>query len=65
MDQKGTLICYNLQGQFHQHFMRSFYACRPQKRNKAWQFEQLFALSGSADVKAVRKNIDEIDSRQS
>ena len=40
-------------GQFHKHFTSSFYANS--------QVKQLFVLQGSARVKAVRKNIDEID----
>ena len=48
-------------GQFHQHFRSSFYARRSQKRKKDSQLKLLFALLGSASVKAARKLVDEID----
>ena len=35
--------------------------CRSQKRQKDSQLKQLFALLGSAAVKAVYKHVDEID----
>ena len=41
--------------------MRSFYVRRSQKCKKDSQLKQLFALLGSAGVKAGRKHIDEID----
>ena len=44
--------------------MCSFYARRSQKGKKESQLKQLFALSGSAGVKAERKHIDEINSRK-
>ena len=44
-------------------FTSSFYACRPQKLKKDSQLMQLFALSGSALVKAACKHVDEIDPR--
>ena len=48
-------------GQFHECFTSSFYTHRSQKRQKDSQVKQLFALSGSACVKAARKHVDEID----
>ena len=48
-------------GQFHQHFTSSFYAQRFQKRKKDSQLKQLFALLGSAGIKAAHKHVDEID----
>ena len=48
-------------GQFHQHFTRSFYTHRSQKRKKNSQLKQLVALLGSASVKAACKHFDEID----
>ena len=42
-------------------FMSSFYAQRFQKRQKESQVKQLFALLGSARVKAACKHVDEID----
>ena len=48
-------------GQFYQHFKSSFYAYRSQKRQKDCQVKQIFALSGSAWVKAARKHVGEID----
>ena len=47
--------------QFHQHFMSNFYTRRSQKHYKDSQLKQLFALLGSACVKAARKHVDEID----
>ena len=51
-------------GQFHQHSTSSFYACRSQKRKKDRQLKLLFALLGSARVKAARKHVGEIDPRR-
>ena len=48
-------------GQFHQHFTSSFYTFRSQKRKKDSQLKQLFALLGSARIKAAHKHFDEID----
>ena len=48
-------------GRFHQHFRSSFYTRRSQKLKKDSQVKQLFALSGSAGVKAVHEHVDEID----
>ena len=48
-------------GQFHQHFMSSFYARKSQKCKKDSQLKQFFALSGSVGVKAACKHVDEID----
>ena len=48
---------YAAWGQFHQRF----YVRRSQKRKKESQLKQLFALSGSACLKALRKHIGEID----
>ena len=48
-------------GQFHKQFTGSFYVRRSQKRKKDSQVWQLFALLGSARVKAARKYVDEID----
>ena len=42
-------------------FMSSFDAHRSQKGKKDIQLKQLFALSGSACVKAARKHVNEID----
>ena len=56
----NTLLPLFIRGQFHQHFMHSFYARRSQKRKKT-QLKQLFAILGSAGIKASRKHIDEID----
>jgi len=39
----------------------SFYARRSQKRKKIDDFTASFTLLGSVRVKAVRKNVDEID----
>ena len=55
--QTNELCCWD---QFHQNFM-SFYVRRSQKRKKDTQLKQLFALSGSACVKAVSKHVGEID----
>ena len=44
--------------QFHHHFMSSFYERRSQLCKKD---KQVFALLGSAHVKAVHKLVDEID----
>ena len=41
--------------QFHQHSTSSFYACRSQRRKKDSQVKLLFALLGSARVKAARR----------
>ena len=43
--------------QIQQHFLSSFY---PKSEKKTSQVKQLFALLGSACMKAVRKHIDEI-----
>ena len=43
--------------------MRSFYACRSQKRKKDSQLKQLFAILGSAHLKAEHKHVDDIDPR--
>ena len=43
--------------------MSSFYLRRSHKCKKDSQVKQLFALLGSARVKALRKNINEIDPR--
>ena len=48
-------------GQFHQQFTSSFYACRSQKCKKDSQLKKLFALLGSACIKAALKHLDEID----
>ena len=48
-------------GQFHHHFMSSFYVRRAQKCIKDSQLKQLFALLGSGHVKAACKHVDEID----
>jgi len=43
-------------GQFHQHFKRSFYVLRSQKRKKIQSsHEYLFTLLGSVRIKAVCK----------
>ena len=47
--------------QFHQHFMRSFYACWSQKGKKDSQLKQLLELLGSVGVKAAHKHVGEID----
>jgi len=57
---RSTFVLYALRptfvlqtmGQFHQHSTSSFYMRRSQKRKKDWQLDCLFALSGSASVKA-------------
>ena len=49
--------------QFHQHFMSSFYAPDTKSAKKDTQVQQLFALLGSAHVKALRKHVDGIDPR--
>ena len=43
--------------------MSSFYTRRSQKRQKDSQVKQLFAILGSAWVKAARKHVDKIDPR--
>jgi len=44
--------------QFHQHFTRSFYTRRSQKRKTTLSWPDcLFALSGSTHVKAVRRRL--------
>jgi hypothetical protein len=43
-------------GRIHQNFMNSFDACIFQKRKKDWQLDCIFALLGSACVKATQKN---------
>ena len=44
--------------QFHQHFMcSSFYAYRSKKHKRDTELRQLFALMGSAGVKAARKHV--------
>ena len=47
-------------GQFHQLFTSSFYTRRSQKHKNS-QVKQLFALSGSALVKAACNHVGEID----
>ena len=47
--------------QFHQHLTSSFYTRRSQKHKEDSLLKQLFALSGSVGIKAVRKHVDEID----
>ena len=42
-------------------FMRSFYACRSQKRKKLLELTDFFALFGPAGVKAASEHINEID----
>ena len=51
-------------GQFHQHFTHIFYVHGSQKRKQDSQLKQLFALWGSARVKAAPKLVDEIDPRR-
>jgi len=43
--------------QFHQHFSRSFYARRSQKRKKYSQAVSIFGLLGSALVKTTQKTL--------
>ena len=57
----NLLLAYTL-GQFHQHFMCSFYTLRSQNHKKGSQLKQLLALLGSAGVKAECKHVDESDS---
>ena len=52
-----------IKGQFHHHFMSSFYARRSCNRKKDSQIMQLFVLLEPAHIKAVRKHIVEIDPR--
>jgi hypothetical protein len=67
-DQSTTsIIIYNLElillkilyirGKFHQRFMSSFCACTSQKRKKDLQLDCLFALLGSAPIKAVGRTL--------
>ena len=58
--EQGQVECL-VRCQFHQHFTRSFYARRSQKRKKDSQLKQLFVLAGSVGIKAVCKHVDEID----
>ena len=58
--QKLTLVDQPSRGQFHQHFKSSFYVRRSQKQKKDSQVKQLFALLGSAGIKAGHKHIDQI-----
>ena len=57
----ATSTSWVIWGQFHQHFTSSFYVRRSQKHQKNSQVQQLFALLGSACIKAGRKHIEEID----
>ena len=63
LDNYVLYISASSRGQFHQHFKCSFYAQRSQKCKHDSQFKQLFALLGSAGIKAASKHIDEIDPR--
>ena len=57
-----SLSPINIKGQFHHHFMSSFYARRSQKRKKRQStYEAFLALLRSAGIKAARKHADEID----
>ena len=58
---KSFRLFLKIRGQFHLHFMSSFYARRAQKPKKDSQLKQLFLLLGSAGVRAARKHVDEID----
>jgi len=49
---KGSHV---IRGRFHQHFTRSFYMQRSQKRNKDWWLHCIFELLGSVWVKAAHK----------
>jgi len=49
-----------LWGQFHQHFMNSFYESRSQKHKRHWWLDCLFALLGSLHVKDACKQFGEI-----
>ena len=60
------LFCTNnetvtLSHQFHQHVNEQLLCSQIPKAQKDRQVKQLFVLSGSARVKAERKNNDEID----
>jgi len=44
-----------LRCRFHQHFMSGFCTSRSQKHKKDWRLDCLFALLGSAGVKALHK----------
>jgi len=48
-------------GRLHQHFRRSFYTLRSQKRIKDWKLDCLFAHLGYLYLKALRKHVKEID----
>ena len=50
-----------LSHQFHQHVNKQLLRSQIPKAQKDCQVKQLFVLSGSARVKAERKNNDEID----
>ncbi len=59
-DRESTLphqIITETRCQFHQRFMRCFYARRSQKRKKQLSHQYLFTLSGSAHVKAVCRTL--------
>jgi len=53
--------CLEVWGWFHQCFTSSFYMQRSKKRIKHWWLDSLFALLGSARVKAACKHFGEID----
>jgi len=46
---------------FHQHFMRSFYTCRYQRRKNDSQVNSHFLLLGSTRIKVAHKHVGEID----
>jgi len=48
-------VCGVFRGQFHQHFMGSFYAHRSQKRKKTDYLTDFFVLLGSTHIKATCK----------
>jgi hypothetical protein len=48
-------------GQFHHHFMSSFYTRRSQKEQKSCQGISHFGLLGSTSVKATPKHVGEIE----
>jgi len=51
-------------GRFHQHFTGSSYNARRSRKCKKYIHAiSLFALLGSARIKALRKHVDEIDHR--
>ena len=51
MEIEKTFCSIDDSGQFHQHLMSSFYACRSQIHKKDSQVKQLFALLGLVRVK--------------